>query len=135
MSAFVGRLLTVIRNDTGPGPATFTGVMTKAVSIDNGEIDITSDDDSGFRTLLEAAAVKKIDISMEGILKDDQVLSLVAAGPIQGNYIIDFGVIGTIVGDFQIDAMEIPAEHSAATKYSVTLKSTGSYAYTPDSTA
>ncbi len=134
MSAFVGRQLTITRTGSGPGPATITGKLNKSLSLNNGEIDITGDDDDGFRTLLESAAVRSIDISFDGVLKDDQILALLADGPVQGTYSIDLGTIGVFAGTFQFADIELSAEHSGPTAYSAVMKSSGAFTYTPDST-
>ena len=134
MTAFVGRLLAITRTGSGPGPAALTGRMTKTLNLNNGEIDITSDDDNGFRTLLETAAVRSVDIAIEGVLKDDEVLALLADGPIQGTYSVDFGAIGTLAGTFQFADIELGAEHNGYTSYSLTMKSSGAFTYTPDAT-
>lgn len=134
MTAFVGRLLTITRTGTGPGPAVITGKMTKEISINNGEIDITSDDDDGFRTLLEAAAVRSVDISLEGVLKESDMLEFAAEGVIQGNYSVDFGSLGTLAGVFQFSNLKLSAPHDGAVKYSADMKSSGAFTFTPDST-
>lgn len=135
MSAFVGRLLTITRSGTGPGPAVITGKMSKEISINNGEIEITSDDDGGFRTLLEANGVRSIDMSIEGVLKESDMLeAAINDGVIQGLYSVDFGSLGTLAGTFQFSNLKLSAPHDGAVKYSADFKSSGAFVYTPDAT-
>lgn len=134
MTAFVGRLLTITRSGSGPGPSAITGKMTKNLTLNNGEIDITSDDDGGFRTLLETPAVRSVDVSIEGVLKGDELLNLVADGPVQGTYVIDFGSIGVLSGTFQFGEIEIGAEHAGYVTFSTVMKSSGPFSYVSDVT-
>jgi predicted secreted protein len=135
MSAFVGRLLTITRTGTGPGPAVITGKMSKEVAINNGEIDITSDDDNGYRTLLASPAVRSIDFSIEGVLKESDMLEFaITEGVVQGEYSIDFGSLGTLEGTFQFSNLKLSAPHDNAVKYTADFKSSGAFTFTPDAT-
>lgn len=135
MTAFVGRLVTITRVGTGPGPAVITGKVSKEIAINNGEIDITSDDDDGFRKLLEAAGVRSIDMTIEGILKESDMLEhAINSGVIQGRYSVDFGSLGTLVGDFQLSNLKLAAPHDKEVRYTLDFKSSGEYVFTPDPT-
>lgn len=127
--AFVGRLLVISRVGTGPGPAIIAGKTTKDISINNGEIDITSDDDEGFRTLLEQSKVRSVDIEMSGVIKDQDLLEFAFAGPIQGEYEVDFGGLGTLTGTFQISDMKVSAPHDDKSTFTVSMKSSGAFEY------
>jgi len=131
MSAFVGRKVTF--SPTGAG-APVTGMRTKSITINNESIDITSDDDSGFRTLLaDDPAERSIDMSVEGVTKDDELIKLATAGgsALISEYTLTFPGLGAIVGDFFIGSMELGAAYNEAVTFSATIQSSGEFTYTP----
>src|SRR6056297_610333 len=65
MAASVGRNLQIKQSTT-----VLAGVRTKGVSINREAIDITNDDDAGYRTLLAEAGQMSLDLSIDGITKD-----------------------------------------------------------------
>lgn len=126
MAFDVGRNLTVAR-----GTTTIASVRTKTVTINNEAVDITSDDDSGFRTLLETPGQKQIDMSVEGLTSDDVLLDKAANGTsLIEEYTITLPSGATIVGDFRFNNMEIGAEYNAAITFTAELQSSGEYTYT-----
>jgi predicted secreted protein len=65
MAALVGRKVTFTPTSGG---VPVIGVRTKTITLNNEAIDITSDDDNGFRTLLnDDPAERSIDFTAEGI--------------------------------------------------------------------
>ena len=66
--------------DVSASPAVLiAGARSKSITINNEPIDITSDDDLGFRTLLDDPAVRSIDMSIEGVTKDDDLITAATA--------------------------------------------------------
>ena len=130
MSAFAGRdaILTVA---TGVP----NGVKTKSVTINNEPIDITSDDDNGFRTMLADAGTMSVDMSVEGVVKDNQLV-LLATG--DGDLIkacsIDFPGVGTISGDFFIASLELGAPHNDQATFTASLQSSGAFTFSAATT-
>ena len=130
MSAFAGRdaILTV---STGVP----NGVKTKSVTINNEPIDITSDDDNGFRTMLADAGTMSVDMSVEGVVKDNQLV-LLATG--DGDLIkacsIDFPGVGTISGDFFIASLELGAPHNDQATFTASLQSSGAFTFSAATT-
>lgn len=127
MAANVGRLMTIAR-----GGGVIAGVRTKSFSIANEPIDITTDDDSGYRTLLEESAQRQIDASVEGLTKDDDLV----AAALSGTVLIDDCTItlpsgATITGDFRLNSVEIGAEYNNAITFTAELHSSGEWEYTP----
>lgn len=129
---FVGRALTL----EYPTGTVIAGVRTRSFTVDSSPIDITTDDDTGLRTLLEDAGQQMIDISVSGLLKDDTLLDKIINGLtfIQELTIkLPFPVAGTgtIVGDFRFNNFEVSGEYQGAVTFSATLQSSGSFTYTP----
>ena len=48
----------------------FAGVRSKSLSINNDPVDVTSDEDGGYRTLLDTPGQVALDITFSGIEKD-----------------------------------------------------------------
>ena len=131
MGAFVGRKVTF--SPTGAG-APVTGMRTKSITINNEPIDITTDDDSGFRTLLaDDPAQRSISMSVEGITKDDELIKLATAGGsnLISKYTMTFPGLGSITGDFFIGTIELGAPYNEAVTFTATIESSGEFVYTP----
>lgn len=129
MTALVGRKVTFTPTNGG---ASVIGVRTKSININNEPIDITSDDDNGFRTLLnEDPAERSIDFSAEGILKDAQLINLASAGGalLISEYEMDIPGIGTFTGDFYFGSIEIGAEYNEAVTFSAEIQSSGEFTF------
>ena len=126
MAAFVGR--TVVLEVAG---APVAGARTKSFTIGNEPVDITSDDDSGFRTMLSVAGTKTLDMSVEGVTKDGALIALASgsSGLIE-DVEITFPGIGTIAGDFFVASVELGAAYNEASTFSASLQSSGAYTYT-----
>lgn len=126
MPANVGRKLLIKKDGT-----LIAGVRTKSMTIGNEAIDVTTDDDSGFRTLLEESATKQIDLSVEGLTKDDTLLAIAAnGGTLIDTYTIEFPSGATISGDFRFNNFEMGAEYTDAITFTSEIHSTGEYTYT-----
>ncbi len=125
---YVGRTLTIKRDGNKVG-----AVVSKSVSINNEPIDVTSDDDSGFRTLMDASGTRSIDISVEGVLRTDALImdavgnsGLVKATDIE----FPWGLV--IRGSFRLNGLDITGEKSDKIQFSGTLQSSGAWTINPD---
>lgn len=128
MSGFVGRDVEV-RKGTGTG-VLIAGARTKNVTINNEPIDITTDDSDGFRELLAESAERHLDISIEGLTKDDVLLQLAVAG---SALIDEFSIVFpgspnvVIRGDFRVNNVQLGAEYNDAVTFTAELQSTGPF--------
>jgi predicted secreted protein len=128
MSAATGRALYIKRNGTK-----IAAVVSKSININNEPIDITNDDDDGFRTLLEDSGTRSIDLSVEGVMNAD---TLVTDGGAVSPTLIKSGTIVfpsglEIAGDFRLNSVEISGEVAGRVQFSGTLQSTGAWTVTP----
>ena len=131
MSALVGRKVTFTTTSSGGTPV--TGMRTKSITINNEAIDITSDDDSGWRTLLgDDPALRSIDMSVEGITKDAQLIELATTGGsgLISSYELEFDGLGSFTGDFHIGSLELGANYNEAVTFSCTISSSGPISWT-----
>ncbi len=128
MGALVGRKVIVKK---GVGNTVVAAGRTKSLTINAEPIDITTDDDSGVRTLLETeAGQKSVDMSFEGITKDGTFIAAIAAGNYADEYDIEITGIGTISGRFFLASVAINAAYNEAATFSAEFQSTGAFTYT-----
>lgn len=127
MTAFVGRKATIQKGNT-----TVAAVRTRTVSINNEPVDITSDDDNGFRTMLQDPGTKTLDMSVEGVLKNTTDFMGVAMSTtdILEGFSILFPGMGTIAGDFVVASFEVGAAYNESATFSATLQSSGEFTFT-----
>lgn len=130
---FVGRVL-IFEYPTGTKIAS---VRTKSFTVDSSAIDVTTDDDSGIRTLLEAPGQHQIDMSVEGLLSNDDLLQQIVDGTLfiqelTIKFPFTFSTTqATIVGDFRLNNYEQSGEYQDAIAFTATLQSTGPFTFTP----
>jgi predicted secreted protein len=128
MAASSGRELLIKK-----GVTVLAGVRTKTVTINGEPIDVTTDDDSGFRTLLADPATRSIDLSVEGITKDATLRAIVAGGGSQmlNDITVEYPDGSVIAGDFYLVSVEESGEYQDAVTFTASLQSSGAFTYTP----
>lgn len=130
---FGGRLLKI--KDAGVAIA---GLRTKSFSIANEPIDVTTDDNSGIRKLLETiaggtleVANKAIDVSFDGITQNDALIKAATEGTaLVKTYVIELPSGAEIEGEFAFVNLEITGEYQDAVTFSGELQSTGPWTWT-----
>ena len=127
MTAFVGRKALFKK-----GATTVAAVRTRSMTLGNEVVDITSDDDNGFRTMLAEPGNKTLDLTVEGVFKDATMLTVaMSASDILEAFSILFPTIGTIAGDFVVTSFEAGAAYNEAGTFSCSLQSSGTFTFTP----
>lgn len=126
-TGYNGRNLTISWDST-----VLTGVRSRGVNIDASPVDITTDDDSGWRTLLADAGVRSIDFPVAGITSDEVLIAEIfqASGshePITVN--LPTGN-GTISGSGMLTNLQINGETDGAVEFTATFMSSGAQTYT-----
>jgi len=127
MAAGYGRELLIKKGST-----VIAGVQTKTVSINGEAIDITSDDDSGYRTMLANPGTLSLDLSVEGVSKDATLRTIIANGGscMLTDITITYADGKVIAGDFFMSSFEDNGTHNDAVKFSCSLQSSGAFTYT-----
>jgi len=130
MSGFNGRDLTIDWNST-----TLVGVRTRGVTNSNEMVDVTNDDDSGWRTLLATPGVKAVEVTVGGISSDEVLLAEFYNASTTGETLkVDLPSSlsnpGNISGTFHLASFEITGEHDGAVEFSSTFNSSGAVTYT-----
>ena len=128
MAQKIGRLLLIKKGGTA-----IASIRTKTVSINNEPVDITTDDDDGFRRLLDIVGQQSIDLSIEGLSTDTvfRAFILTPGTILLTDITIEYPGGGTIDGDFALTTFEEAGTYNDAITFSGTLQSSGVYTYTP----
>ena len=133
MTAFVGRKAIL---SFGSPLVAIAALRTKTMTLGNEVIDVTSDDDLGFRRLLDDPGTKTLDMSFEGVTKDVPTLNSLITSTMSGTDIVsDFSIlfptIGTMAGPFAITSLEIGAPYNEGSTFSCSIQSAGTFTWTP----
>jgi len=126
MAAANGRELKILKNNVA-----IAGVRTKTVAIAGEPIDITSDDDLGYRTMLGEAGTYSIDLTVEGVTKDAELRSIILTGGslLLTDISIEYPDGSTIDGDFFLASVEDSGEYADALTFSASLQSSGAWTF------
>lgn len=121
------------------GATRLLGINSKSIAVANEPIDITTDEDNGFRLLLDVAGTKTLDISFSGVAKDNVIRQLVMTGGsmLLTDITIEYPPIGaqtagdSISGDFYLNGLtENGGGSDGAIEFDGTLQSSGEWTFT-----
>jgi TP901-1 family phage major tail protein len=131
MSAFAGRRAIL---SFGSPLAAIAALTTKSMTLGNEAIDVTSEDDAGFRRLLDEPGTKTLDMSFEGVTKDVPSLNALITLAMSGTDVVEtfsilFPQIGTMAGPFAITSLEIGAPHNEGSTFSCSIQSAGTFTW------
>lgn len=128
MSGFVGRKVLLKVDDS-----LVAGVRTKGVSINRNPIDVTSDDDDGWRKLLEEPGEKQVDLSVSGVTKVDTLKQAALTGETLHDVELSYPDGSKIKGDFYLATYSETGPYNDASTFDASLQSSGPIDYTPAS--
>ncbi len=123
---FPGRDLEMVWNGSA-----IAGVREKAITINGEPIDVTSDDDNGWRKLLTVPAQNQVDISVSGVTKSHVLKADWFAGTRTRTVTLTYPDNDTISGEFYLSEYVETGAYNDATTFEATLMSTGVITYTP----
>lgn len=131
MPASIGRDLVV--KDAGVSPAvTVAGVRTKGVNINAEPVDVTDDDSSGWRELLDEPGQKQVDLSLSGVTDDDtwraKMMTSIATQAHE-DMEITYPDGGTLTGKFFIASYNETGEYNGAVTFEMELQSSGTITF------
>lgn len=130
MAGFNGRSLTIDWDGT-----TLVGVRTRGVTNSNEMVDVTTDDDNGWRKLLATPGVKSVEVTVGGISSDEVLLAefynaSTTGETLQVDLPSSLATPGNLSGTFHLSSFEITGEHDGAVEFSATFQSSGAVSYT-----
>ena len=108
ISGFAGRKVKIYKGDETTG--VIITCRTKTLTIGNESINVTSDSDEGYQTLLAEAAEKSLNMSVEGLIRQDDFLQAVldpSVTEVLETYTLVIPQIGTMSGLFRFSNIEI----------------------------
>lgn len=113
------------------GAVPVAGVRTKSFNVNGSPIDVTTDDDSGWRKLLDEPGEKTVDMSVSGVTKDDVLLQ---HGLNNLDRVITLSLVrpdgGSIDGEFFVASYSETGEYNGAVSFEASFQSTGTITYT-----
>lgn len=114
-------------------PDVVAGVRSKGVTINKEPIDVTTDDDEGWRKLLNKPATKSVDISVEGVTKDDSLRETIMTGEsaVLAVLAVEYSDGSFLIGDFHLVSVEETGEYEDAVTFSGSLQSSGAVVFVP----
>lgn len=133
MAGFNGRELTVDWDST-----TLVGVKSRTISNSNEMVDVTTDDDSGWRKLLATPGLKSVEVSVSGVTSDEVLLAefynaSTTGETLQVSLPSSLATPGNLSGTFHLSSFEQSGEHDGAYEFSATFMSSGAVTYTASS--
>ena len=126
-----GRLVQVKRG-TSPGTL-IPGCRTKSITVNGEGIDITNDDDLGWRKLLDQPAEVSVEISVAGVLTNEVLLTESVSTTDRVQYTRfewPGATAGRLDGDFYLSSFGITGEYQGTAVFEATFQSTGVVAFT-----
>lgn len=128
-----GRLLVIKRGSTA-----IAGLRDASLTINDTEVDISSNDSDGIRQLLEGKFEFSVSVSGSGVFKDAAVIASLRTDALAGahtTYNIEVpGTTakagGTFSGPFRITSFEESGAHNGEVQYSLSLESAANVTFT-----
>ncbi len=113
------------------GGAEIKGVREKGIKLDGTPIDVTSDEDNGWQTLLSYHGEKKVEISIAGVTKDPHLKADWFAGDTMKAVTITYPDGREMAGTFLMTNFSEKGPYKDATTFDATLMSSGRITFTP----
>ena len=125
MTEFLGRSITMTWNAIVIG-----GVRQKGLSANGSPIDITSDDDAGWRTILSEAGQNEFNLSISGVTKDNAIEADWHAGDRQRAVLITYPNGDTLAFTGHLISYTNTGPYNDATTFAAEIQSTGPVVFT-----
>lgn len=109
------------------------GVRTKTYSVTNEYVDVTTDDDDGWRTLLSDPGLRSVEVTVAGIASDQVLLAEIMKADITGEPLdveLPTATGAMLSATFVVSNFEGSGEHDGAYEFSATFMSSGAVTYT-----
>ena len=125
MTAGVGRNVTLTWGGSG-----ISGVKEKSLSLNNEPIDITSDDDAGWRNILATPGQKQVELKVSGVTKDRDLMADWFLSQLTQAVELTYENGAKITGQFFLSEYSDKGNFKDAVSFDATLMSTGAIVYT-----
>jgi predicted secreted protein len=117
---------------TGVGAVVVAGARTDTLTISNEPINVTDKDDAAWAILLADVSARNIALSVEGVLKGDQLITLAmgAGSALLDDVEIEVETVGTFAGSFFMSSFETGGAHDGENTFSASFSSGSAITYT-----
>lgn len=117
---------------------TLKGVRSKTVSMSNEMVDVTTDDDNGWRTVLAVPGLKSVEVTVEGVVTDEILIAEFYKAATTGEALkvtlpSSLATPGNLSGTFHLSSFEESGSHDGDVLFSATFMSSGEVTYTASS--
>lgn len=115
---------------------TIANVRSKTFGVSAEPVDVTTDDDNGWRTLLNDPGVRSVEVTVDGIADNEAVLADIMAAndltlALSATLPTSLTTAGSLSGTFFVSAFEYNGSGSdGAVEFSATFQSSGAVTYT-----
>jgi predicted secreted protein len=130
MTAQVGRDATLGWGDESPQLG-IAGIKEKSLTLNAEPIDISSDDDAGWRALLATPGQKTVELKVSGVTKDRQLIADWFAGNLTQTATLTYDDGAKVSGQFFLSEYSDKGNFKDAVAFDASLMSTGVITYTP----
>jgi predicted secreted protein len=131
MAARAGRQVTFFFGGNSPGDQ-ILGVREKGLECNGDPINITSDEDSGVRTLLEnLSAEDTVNLSISGVTKDTRLKEAWFDGERTQAITLNYPDGSSLTGTFYLVSYAETDPYNEATTFQASLQSSGTVTFTP----
>lgn len=131
MAARVGRQVTFFFGGVSPADE-ILGVREKGVELNGEPIDVTSDEDSGQRTLLSnISAQDEVNVSVSGVTKDTRMKTAWFNNERTQTIRLEYPDGSSISGTFFLSSYSETEPYNDAATFEASLANSGAVTYTP----
>jgi predicted secreted protein len=132
MAERVGRTVRVYKGAESPADL-IEGLREKGIKASGEPLDVTSDDDDGFRKLLSVFGQKQIDVSLSGLPTNDVVKDSWYSDSVLDTWTIEYPNGATLTGQFLLVSFDESEPYNGVSTVSFELQSANEWTYTPAS--
>lgn len=111
--------------------ATVLGIREKSAALNGEPINVTSDEDSGWQTLLTIAGENKVEISISGVSKDVRLKTAWFTGDRTNTVTLTYPNGDILTGTFYLASFKQGMPYKDAMTFEAALQSSGEVTFTP----
>lgn len=119
MSEIIGRKVSI-----SIGGSVVATARTKNLTINNEMINVSSDTDNGLQRFLNEMGEKSVEVSVDGLMADDSLLTKALSNDLSAALVLDYGTY-TISGTFVMPSYTEGMAYNDAVTFSASFSSSG----------
>lgn len=125
---FIGRKIVLVRQGVE-----IPGIREKGITLNGEAIDVTADENDGWRDLLDESGENSVDITISGVTKGNDLKQEWFSGSKIKTTSLTWPDGGVLTGSFRLGTYTETGPYKDATTFEATLQSDGVISYTPAS--